>query len=76
MADECLQPSQFINIVGQDDQQGSSLAVPGRLFDMYRTFRWERLSDSRPYTVANEKCDSHVCLLSSNFILAYKLNFR
>ncbi len=27
-------------------------------------------------TVANEKCDSHVCLLSSNFILAYKLNFH
>ncbi len=28
------------------------------------------------YTVANEECDSHVYLLSSNFILAYKLNFR
>ncbi len=28
------------------------------------------------YTVANEECDSHVCFLSSNFILAYKLNFR
>ncbi len=28
------------------------------------------------YTVSNDECDSHVCLLSSNFILAYKLNFR
>ncbi len=34
------------------------------------------LCNSVHCTVGNEKCDSHVCLLSSNFILAYKLNFR
>jgi hypothetical protein len=35
-----------------------------------------KIAHSLQYTVAKAKCDSHVCLLSSNFILAYKLNFR
>jgi hypothetical protein len=28
------------------------------------------------YTIVKEMCDLHVFLLSSNFILAYMLNFR
>jgi hypothetical protein len=37
---------------------------------------WHGVKITESYSVANEKRDSHVCLLSSNFILAYKLNFR